>query len=190
MLGGSKRGANGLIKIEELPDRIEEYFESCKPRAILDENGEKIWETKDKVRYTMNIPTINGLCRFLGYKSVSYMNTVMRHPNSPRAKILQDAWNRIAEFHESRLADGDNKGSMFWLQHAQKEIWGNEVSVTGTVVTGSVNLSASEEELFKKNLKLFMGNIANEQLDDEDDEDKEELDIRSADEAIDDGRYL
>jgi hypothetical protein len=187
MLGGSKRGANGKHKIEDLPALIESYFESCKPKAVLDENGDRIWETKDKVRYTMNIPTVNGLCRFLGYRSVSYMNTVMRHPNSPRAKILQDAWNRIAEFHESRLADADNRGSMFWLQHAQKELWGNEVNVTGTVVTGSVKLTASEEELFRKNLKLFMGK--EEQLDAEDFEDIG-LDVHSAEEAMEDGKYL
>jgi len=118
----------GKYTIDELREKVEEYFEKCKPRVVTDENGNPIYENPHRVAWTNNCPTINGLCRFLGYFGPVYMNRLLKH-NSPRAAIMRDAILRIAEWHESRLGDRNNAGSIFWLSHAQRDVWGDDREV-------------------------------------------------------------
>jgi len=180
--GGQFQGADGLISVKDLPEKIEEYFQKCKPKYLLDGNGKELLDG-DKPVFTMNAPSINGLCRFLGYSSVSYMNNVMRHPDSPRAQILQKAITRIAEWHESRLADKNAQGSIFWLKQAQKEIFGDSPQ-THVIASAGLTLSDKELENFKNNISAILGtdNIVNVLMQDESDEvEREESEAEQGD---------
>jgi hypothetical protein len=153
--------------LDELQAKIDEYFEMCKPKYVYDEKGQLIPLGKDQYMFTMNTPSINGLCRYLGYRVVgnySYIRDLLsasragRKTDKRRIEIFQMAIQRIAEWHESRLVDRNNNGSIFWLKHAQSEIWGEDkVQITGNLATvnASVSLTPEEEVRFKEHISAI-----------------------------------
>lgn len=149
---GIREKRDGRYKTEaELRKKVEEYFELCKPRYLIDIDG-KVLLDGDKAVFTFNAPSLNGLCRYLGFMGVNYMNKTLKH-DTFRSEVLIEAKCRIAEWHESRLADKNSYGSQFWLKCAQPEIFGDKPQ-THIVTKGS--LTPEEESHFEELLDEFI----------------------------------
>lgn len=128
--------------VEEVRKLIDDYFARV-PSPIIDTNGAKTGD------YDMKPPTIMGLRRVLG------SSTWERYKGDPEyAEMLQDAEDRVEEWHEARLSSGSCTGSIFWLK--SKRQW-RDGDVQSPSLVVSMSLDKSDEELYKKNLKAFFG---------------------------------
>ena len=128
--------------VEEVKKLIDEYFTRA-PSPIKDCNGKDIGE------YDTKPPTLAGLRRVIGSQNWA------RYKELPEyAEKLQDAEDRVEEWHESRLSASSCTGSIFWLK--SKKQWRDGDNPNPSLVV-SMSLDKSDEELYKKNLGAFFG---------------------------------
>ncbi|NBH15603.1 hypothetical protein D3Z36_15935 [Lachnospiraceae bacterium] len=104
--------------VEEIEDKIEQYFSSCEGEPLLDDKGKRVvnkfgypcWEEAPKP------PTITGLALALGFASrqalLNYQGKKEFNDTITRAK------SRVEEYAESRLFDRDgSNGAQFSLRN-------------------------------------------------------------------------
>ena len=133
--------------VEEVKAKIEEYF-ARRPVKIIDEDGDPVGI------HNMRPPTITGLIR----------QTIGRHAwetykEDPLYKdVLEDAEDRVEEWHEARLSGTNSQGSIFYLKNKGRN-WRDETSLLSPqpVAVVAMSLDKSDEELYKKNLEVFFG---------------------------------
>lgn len=132
---------------DQVRDLINAYFER-KPAKIRDEDGDIIAGT-----YDMKPPTYTGLIR----------ETIGRgcwehYKKDPQYReILEDAEDRVEEWHEARLSSTGCTGSMFWLKNRGKN-WREDTNFDPRPsVVVAMSLDKADEELYKKNLGAFFG---------------------------------
>lgn len=131
--------------VEEVKELIDAYFARV-PSPIKDVNGENIGE------YDMKPPTLAGLRRTIG------RNNWARYKELPEySEMLQDAEDRVEEWHEARLSASSCTGSIFWLK--SKKQWRDGDNSNPSLVL-SMTLDKSDEEIYKKNLGAFFGSNA------------------------------
>lgn len=111
--------------VEEMQEKIDQYFEACEGKLMLDEDGEP---TLDKYGNEIYIgrkpPTVTGLALALGF------NTRQALLNYQAKKAFVDtvtrAKSRIEEYAEMRLFDRDGvNGAKFSLTYNFKGWQGN-----------------------------------------------------------------
>lgn len=104
--------------VEEIENKIEQYFSSCEGEPLLDDKGKRVvnkygypcWEKAPKP------PTITGLALALGFASrqalLNYQGKKEFNDTITRAKA------RVEEYAESRLFDRDgSNGAQFSLRN-------------------------------------------------------------------------
>jgi len=119
---------------EEMQKKIDEYFESCDGKPLLDDKGNVL---TDKYGTPVIIgkkpPTVTGLALYLGLKSrqalLNYQGRKAFNDTVTCAKM------RIEAYAEERLFDKDGvKGAMFTLERNFKN-WRTDSEANADVLT-------------------------------------------------------
>ena len=102
--------------VEEMQEKIDKYFESCKGKVWLDEKGYPLMNPKGYVMYMIEPkpPTVTGLALALGFASrqalLNYQHKDEFNDTITRAK------SRVEEYAETRLFDKEgSNGAKFSL---------------------------------------------------------------------------
>ena len=105
--------------VEQLEEKIEAYFESCKGEILRDEDGHIVFNQKDgtPVWVGRKPPTIPGLALALGFSSKQSLY------NYKARKEFMDsisrAQTRVEQYTAERLFDRDSqRGAQFALEYA------------------------------------------------------------------------
>lgn len=139
--------------VEEVKKRIEDYF-NRKPVKIRDEDGDIVMANSTTITYDMKPPTITGLKRQTIGRGA--WDSYKEDPNY--RDILEDAEERIEEWHEARLSGSGAQGSIFYLKNHGRN-WRDEMSFHSPqpVTVLAMSLDKSDEDSYKKNLEVFFG---------------------------------
>lgn len=115
--------------VEELEDKIQEYFETqCKTVGILDENGLPLVTSKGFPVVDYNPPTVAGLALYLGFCDRQSMYDYKERPVF--SCTIKKAISRIEDYAEKQLTQGNSTGAIFWLKnHGWKDK--SETELTG-----------------------------------------------------------
>ena len=97
---------------------IEAYFESCKEKPFLDENGEMIFDKRgNPVMVQERPPTVTGLALWLGFKS---RQTLLNYQARSKAfdDVLTLAKSKCEEYAERCLYDNSKvSGAKYSLEN-------------------------------------------------------------------------
>lgn len=102
---------------KKMQEAIDEYFDLCKGKMLLDEDGEPVLSKYGEPIYLgSKPPTVTGLALALGFQSrqalINYQEKEEFHDTITRAKL------RIEEYTETRLFDRDGvHGAQFSLRN-------------------------------------------------------------------------
>lgn len=113
---------------EEIEEKIEQYFESCKGEPLCDADGNPMLDKwQNPIMIGQKPPTITGLALALGFASrqalLNYQGKKEFNDTITRAK------SRVEEYAESRLFDRDgSNGAQFSLRNNFKGWDGNQES--------------------------------------------------------------
>lgn len=117
----NERGENmarpyNIKTVEEMQQKIDEYFESCKGHIYLDDDGRPVFDRNGMpIMIDCIPPTVTGLALALGLKSRQAVLNYQERPEFNDA--ITRAKLRIEEYAERRLYDaGGNKGAIFSLR--------------------------------------------------------------------------
>ena len=95
--------------VKEMQKKIDAYFEACKGKPFLDENGEPM---RNKNGYIVHDnkkpPTVTGLALALGFAS---RQALLNYQNKPEFNdTITRAKTRCEQYAEERLYDKDGSG--------------------------------------------------------------------------------
>ena len=132
---------------EQVQELIDKYFNQ-KPKKIRDEDGDIIKDV-----YDMKPPTYTGLIR----QTIGRSRWEAYKKDPEYRQILEDAEDRVEEWHESRLSSSGCTGSMFYLKNRGKN-WREDTNFDPRPsVVVAMSLDKADEEAYKKNLGAFFG---------------------------------
>jgi len=132
---------------EQVQELIDKYF-NRKPRKVRDEDGDVIKDT-----YDMKPPTYTGLIR----ETIGRACWERYKKDPEYAQILEDAEDRVEEWHEARLSSSSCTGSIFYLKNRGRN-WREDTNFDPRpAVVVAMSLDKADEELYKKNLGAFFG---------------------------------
>lgn len=95
---------------EELQDKIDEYFETgIEERTFICGSG------ANKYPITVEIPTITGLCYFLGFESRQSFYDYEKRPGF--SYTIKKARLKIEKLYEEQLQYGNSTGAIFALKN-------------------------------------------------------------------------
>lgn len=103
--------------VEEIEDKIEQYFEDCKGHPLTNSDGEQVFDKFNRpVFLDVHPPTITGLALALGFSSrqslLNYQGKAKFVDTITRAKA------RVEQYTEERLFDRDgSNGAQFSLRN-------------------------------------------------------------------------
>lgn len=118
-------------ELEKLEKLIDEYFDECDGKPLLDEDGKAIC---DKYGYPIIVgkrpPTVTGLALKLGFDSrTSLLN--YQHRSKKFNRVISRAKLRLEMYTEERLFDKDGaNGAKFSLQNNFKD-WNDTKTIAG-----------------------------------------------------------
>lgn len=147
----TKKGAGRPPKyrsVKQLEAKIEEYFESCKGRKMIDEEtGKPLIYKGFPVYEDQRPPTVTGLALALGFATRSSLMDYQGKPQFEDA-ILR-AKSRIEQYTEERLFDKDGSaGARFSLQNNFRR-WKNEMEVSVNPEEGDAILAEIRERMIE-----------------------------------------
>ena len=91
---------------EEMQKKIEEYFESCKPVMLRNDNGNIIIDKSGKPTIIAKPPTMPRLALWLGFKSIqSFADNAKR--SSEFSDVVTRARTEVLAYNHERLYDRD-----------------------------------------------------------------------------------
>lgn len=108
----------------EMQKKIDEYFESCRGEAAVDESGKQLLNKfGEPIIFGAKPPTVTGLALALGFTSRQALLNYQAKPQFVDA--ITRAKSRCEEYAELRLYDRDGaRGAMFSLTNNFKG-WSN-----------------------------------------------------------------
>lgn len=143
----NKGGRPPMYKtVEEMQEKIDEYFEECKGIVVVDEDGEpKLDKYGNALVYKSRPLTITGLALALGFNSrqalLNYQGKKEFNDTITRAKAI------VEQYAEERLFDKDGaNGAKFSLANNFNG-WADKQQIEADVKNDlTINIELSDEE--------------------------------------------
>lgn len=104
--------------VEEIEDKIEQYFESCEGELLLDDEGNPVLNKFGNPCYRKppKPPTVTGLALALGF--TTRLSLINYQGKAEFSNTITRAKSRVEEYAESRLFDRDgSNGAQFSLRN-------------------------------------------------------------------------
>ena len=118
---------------DELEEKIEAYFETCKDEIIRDDDGNVLTDKNGSPVLIPHPPTVAGLARALGF-----MDRQSLYDYADREEFsctIKNAITRIEEYAEQHLYIGRATGAIFWLKNHG---WKDEKKVDANINDSSL----------------------------------------------------
>lgn len=103
--------------VEEIEEKIEQYFDSCKGEPLRDSNGNPMFDKRHQpVMIGQKPPTVTGLALALGFNT---RKSLLEYQGKKEfVNTITRAKSRVEEYAESRLFDRDgSNGAQFSLRN-------------------------------------------------------------------------
>lgn len=101
--------------VEELENKIDEYFETCQDKIVYDEEGNPAIDKNGNPVMIQNPPTVSGLAIFLGFAD---RRSLYDYKNREKfSHTIKKAITRIENYAEQHLYQGKATGAIFWLKN-------------------------------------------------------------------------